>query len=296
MITLSILGWFLCTALIQSVGWGQSQLQKPFEPPAAWMSDWDSALAEAKKSSRPILGAFGELNCGVCVYVLEKLQADPTLQKEEKNWVVFYHVDGSPEIKAKFRIESNPTVILFSSDGREEDRMLGMISEETLAKTLINHKDYMNRLRKAEQKVQTQPSGAAYQELGDLYTEHTVFYPPSQPSPDRPLAAYRKAVELDPSLRESLSDRLYFYEALQIHDEKRETMESLKQKLERFEGRFPKSSLLVQIPFYKLITSMALDEAIDAPALIQKACERFRGNEFTAQYRMILSLMGRGGS
>ena len=142
---------FLGAAAIQNVeasGSKKEMLQQSKTAPAGetvtaagmtWFTDLNSALAEAKKTKRPIfLLGTGSDWCGFCMRLEKNVLQDKTFQKYAESRLVLLYADSpskkeqSPEVAAnaqallkKFKIEGFPTVILLSSEGKELGRKAG---------------------------------------------------------------------------------------------------------------------------------------------------------------------------
>lgn len=104
-----------------------------------WYTDLGSALAQAKKSNRPVfLLGTGSDWCGFCIRLEKNVLKDKAFQKYAEDNLVLLYVD-SPRRKKQsaavashaktllkqFKINGFPTVVLLAPDGRELGRKGG---------------------------------------------------------------------------------------------------------------------------------------------------------------------------
>lgn len=104
-----------------------------------WHTSLDAALAEAKKTNRPILVlGTGSDWCGFCMRLEKNVLTDKEFQKFAKDSLVLVYADkpsrkkqsaevakNSQELLDKFDVDGFPTVILLSPDGKELGRKSG---------------------------------------------------------------------------------------------------------------------------------------------------------------------------
>ena len=70
--------------------------------------------------------------CGYCK------KQKPELEKMEKIWIGQIDADNSPQISAKYNINSFPTFLIFRN-GEEAERFSGYRTKEDLMERIINH-------------------------------------------------------------------------------------------------------------------------------------------------------------
>jgi protein disulfide-isomerase len=120
--------WSILLALVTSLVLGVSA-----HAAEGWLTKYDDAIAESKKSGRPILADFtGSDWCGWCI----KLKQEVFDTKEFKEWaaqnVVLLELDfprkkeQDPAIKAKNRelaqthgVQGYPTILILNADGKK---------------------------------------------------------------------------------------------------------------------------------------------------------------------------------
>jgi len=98
-----------------------------------WYESYDKALAESKKTNKPVFAFFtGSDWCGWCIRLHKEVLDKPAFLDWAKTKVVFLKVDfprhgdlsaaqksANAQLSAKFKIQGFPTVILLNSDGTE---------------------------------------------------------------------------------------------------------------------------------------------------------------------------------
>ena len=101
--------------------------------PGEWLTDWDQAIAVAKKQNLPILVDFtGSDWCGWCKKLdKEVFSQDEFINYARKNLVLLkldfpHNIPQSEEMKAanrkkmnEFNIEGFPTIVLVNAEGKE---------------------------------------------------------------------------------------------------------------------------------------------------------------------------------
>lgn len=128
--------WLLLGAVVAVMGLNACSGEKTAEPaakPAAWITSYEAAKAEAAARKVPILADFsGSDWCGWCVRLeKEVFSKDEFRQYAEKNLVLllvdFPRGKAQPdaekkqnrELAEKFGIEGFPTVLLLDAEGKE---------------------------------------------------------------------------------------------------------------------------------------------------------------------------------
>ena len=96
-------------------------------------------MTPAGEPSLPYVIDFYATWCGPCK------QLSPILEKMEEKYhekIIFERVDvdENEEMAAKYGIQSIPTLVFVDGYGREQNRVVGLISEAVLDSLLIEHK------------------------------------------------------------------------------------------------------------------------------------------------------------
>lgn len=86
--------------------------------------DFDELVIQ-KSHTKPVLVEFSSSGCGPCLWV-EKQLVDITTAKDGLWNFVSLSVEDYPELENRFKIKSNPTVILFQH-GKESARLVGAL-------------------------------------------------------------------------------------------------------------------------------------------------------------------------
>ncbi|RYG68390.1 thioredoxin [bacterium] len=94
-----------------------------------WSSSYKSALAEAKRTGKPVFVDVFTTWCGPCKYLDEVTYKDPKFVAESRNWVMV-KVDAEKNqeniaLAKKFKVQGYPTMIFLKSNGKEADRAVG---------------------------------------------------------------------------------------------------------------------------------------------------------------------------
>lgn len=101
-------------------------------PALAWASgfrtDFDKALAEAKKAKKPVLVDFFGIWCPPCNELDELVFSHPEFRKKAARWVTVKVDADQPEswkAKHRYKVGGYPTVLLLKPDGEEVERIVG---------------------------------------------------------------------------------------------------------------------------------------------------------------------------
>ncbi|MGH9969456.1 MAG: thioredoxin [Pyrinomonadaceae bacterium] len=92
---------------------------------------------EVLQSEKPVLVDFWAEWCAPCRMMTPTIEA-VAIQYKESALVVKLNVDENPSISQRYGIKGIPTFILFK-DGREEERLVGATSRETIGRLLDEH-------------------------------------------------------------------------------------------------------------------------------------------------------------
>ena len=147
-------------------------------PAAHWFKDFDIALAEAKEYSKPIfLDVYAEW-CTWCHKLDKEVYSDPKFKEYTKNYVLarIDSEDGGEgsSVAQKYEVDSLPTMIVLSSQGKVLDRITGFM---TTAK-LIEELEYVRKLLDAEAKNSTNVDASFV--LAGAYIERQMYHEAEQ--------------------------------------------------------------------------------------------------------------------
>ncbi len=94
-----------------------------------WRASFPVALAEAKRTGKPIFVDFYTTWCGPCKYLDAVTYKDPKFVKESKNWIMV-KVDAEKnsanvKLAQKYKIDGYPSMLFLKSNGKETGREVG---------------------------------------------------------------------------------------------------------------------------------------------------------------------------
>ncbi|HEX8465218.1 MAG TPA: thioredoxin family protein [Abditibacterium sp.] len=94
-----------------------------------WHPTYASALAEAKRSGKPIFVDVFTTWCGPCKYLDAVTYKDPKFVAESRKWVMV-KVDAEKgaqniQLASKFRVTGYPTMLFLRPNGQEAGRAVG---------------------------------------------------------------------------------------------------------------------------------------------------------------------------
>lgn len=86
----------------------------------AWLTDWDAAVAEARRTKKPILIDVYQDDCGGCVRLEEETLADPmvTAQIAERFIPVKLHLIEDRAVTRPWQVFWTPTVLFADRSGK----------------------------------------------------------------------------------------------------------------------------------------------------------------------------------
>lgn len=92
------------------------------EPPPStigWRTDYAAALAEAKRTNKPVLVDFSANWCPPCITMKHEVWPDPEIAAAVQAGYVplLVDVDRQPEVAARYEIAGIPNVLVLDGDG-----------------------------------------------------------------------------------------------------------------------------------------------------------------------------------
>lgn len=115
-------------------------------PPLEWGTDLKAAIAQAGQSNRPILVDFYATWCGPCQTMKETVLSKPEFAQATQNWItVQIDVDQQPQLADQYRIETVPTFLVLSPDGRELARQSGTMGIREFVGWMASAQSYTQR-------------------------------------------------------------------------------------------------------------------------------------------------------
>lgn len=95
-------------------------------PKIAWRKSFASALAEAKRTKKPILVDFNAVWCAPCKELDQKTFSNATVVTVSRNFIpVKVDVDQEPKIAARYGVRALPTVAVLKANGAMSSQFLG---------------------------------------------------------------------------------------------------------------------------------------------------------------------------
>jgi protein disulfide-isomerase len=91
-----------------------------------WGTSYKDALAQAKKTGKPILIDFNATWCGPCHMLEDEVFKTSGFAAEAKNWILLtIDVDKHPDLANHYNAESIPLLVALSPKGRTAARQPG---------------------------------------------------------------------------------------------------------------------------------------------------------------------------
>lgn len=119
----------LCAPVLLSSVQAAPAKKKTAAAKVQWQPSYAAALAQAKKTGKPIFVDFYTTWCGPCKYLDAVTYKDPKFVAESRNWVmVKVDAEKNPanvKLAEKFRVDGYPTMVFLRSNGKEAARAVG---------------------------------------------------------------------------------------------------------------------------------------------------------------------------
>ena len=91
-----------------------------------WLTSYKDAIAQSKKTGKPILMDFNATWCGPCHMLEDEVFKKPSFTAEAKNWVLLsVDIDKHPDLAEHYSAESIPLLVAVSPKGKTASRQPG---------------------------------------------------------------------------------------------------------------------------------------------------------------------------
>lgn len=102
-----------------------------------WFTSLDAAITESKKTGKPIMADFYADWCPPCQLMKNGTFPDAKVIAESQNWVMLkVDTEKQPELAARYRISSLPTMAVLNSEGKPVTGAMGYLSAADLVKMM----------------------------------------------------------------------------------------------------------------------------------------------------------------
>lgn len=102
-----------------------------------WHSSLDEALAESKRTGKPILADFYATWCPPCQLMEKRTYPDAKVIAESQKWVMLkVDTDKEEELAVRYRISSLPTLAVLNAEGEPVTGAMGYLDAATFVKML----------------------------------------------------------------------------------------------------------------------------------------------------------------
>ena len=118
-----------------------------------WQPSYEAALAQAKKSGKPVMIDFGATWCGACKMMDEETYPDRAVVAETKHFVmVKVDVDARNDLASHYGISSLPTIVWLRPNGKAVVGTIGALEARDLISAM---RQASKRIKKQEVKKTT---------------------------------------------------------------------------------------------------------------------------------------------
>lgn len=125
--TLAVLGLALVsTPAIIAKPAKKAPAKKAKAPAPKWLTSYKEAVAQSKKTGKPILMDFNAVWCGPCHMLADEVFKNAGFVPESKKWVLLsVDVDKHPDLAQHFDASSLPLLVAVSPKGKIASRQPG---------------------------------------------------------------------------------------------------------------------------------------------------------------------------
>lgn len=131
-----LLSALLALPLLTATAQAKPARKKVAASQVVWRASFPAALAEAKRTGKPIFIDFYTTWCGPCKYLDAVTYKDARFVAESKKWVMV-KVDAEKnaanvKLAKKYKINGYPSMLFLKPSGKEADRAVGGYPPELL--------------------------------------------------------------------------------------------------------------------------------------------------------------------
>ncbi len=138
-----------------------------------WEKNFDEALKRAKATRKPILVDFWAEWCGWCHRLDKTTYVDPVVVRKAEEFVA---VKVKAEVGLRYDVQSLPTIVFLSPEGRQIYRLPGFQGPGQFPRTLDQALEAARRVIALEEAVQKDPNDAgALASLGQHLYEQEFY-------------------------------------------------------------------------------------------------------------------------
>ena len=123
----------LCGAVVATIALAtEEQLSE-----VPWKENIPAALAEAKRTGRPVLVNIWAAWCKPCKMMEETTYRDPDVRQAIENFVPLkVNADLQQAFIRRYRVHAYPTVLVLDGDGEEITRWIGLVAAPVMLDSL----------------------------------------------------------------------------------------------------------------------------------------------------------------
>lgn len=205
--------WTVLLALALGAGACQkAQSQAPRQ--VTWITSVDAALADAKKTGRPILLDMYTDWCEWCHALDDTTYTDSTFVDYSRKFTMArVNAEVDTVNAAKYHVKSYPTVLVLKSDGTEIDRVVGYSRAPGFIAEIDNYLAGRNTIASMEADAAAHPKDAAVlYKLAEKYFGHGLY--------DQARVQYLQVATVDPKNESGSTDDALYYVARMYRKDK----------------------------------------------------------------------------
>lgn len=266
--------------------------------PEGWLQEWETALASAKETEKPLFAVFSAKWCGPCQSMVANIYPKDEVREKLREWVpVYIDVDDNPKLAAEFHANQLPTLIYLNPDASEVNRTVGAVKTAEQMIELLETKGgatfqggatslaVQGKISQISDQIKSEPNNVEFRTSRFSLILDQAIYKVTEENLTLAFDDYRVISRLDPNSGIKLQEDLMYLQTLMMVER---SPQNRTQYLEQFESQYPASQRLSSIWVVLAKEAMKAADYQTTAMLMQKYLSRTPEGEYVDEFELLL--------